>query len=173
MVSLPATILSVLVFVRQCRAQQEGEELPVPADFPKAFIAAMAVAIICVVIVLTLVCVLAHCWQYILRYRWRDAKSPFRAPERWVDPVFEWPQQLMPRSRNNRKRQRQRQRQRHGPKQRPTEKGAFGFGAGDERSESREGMLKEWTQDEGVSRSPFGNVSARDSRGWVTCYLPE
>ncbi|KAI1460838.1 hypothetical protein F4805DRAFT_346168 [Annulohypoxylon moriforme] len=159
MALLPTIALSVLVFAGQCCAQ-EGEEAPVPADFPKAFITAMAVAIICVVLVLTLVCVLAHCWQYILRYRWRDVKSPFRTPERWVDPVFEWPQQLMPRSRNNRKRQ----------GRRPIEKRIFSFGTGEERSESRQGILGEWRQDERVNMNPRGNVNAG---GRVTCYLPE
>ncbi|KAI0882481.1 uncharacterized protein GGS22DRAFT_44981 [Annulohypoxylon maeteangense] len=169
MVSLPIVILPILICVRRCRAQQEETDMPVPADFPKAFITAMAVAIICVVIVLTLVCVLAHCWQYILRYKWRDVKSPFRTPERWVDPVFEWPQQLMPRSRNNRKRQRQRRRQ----KQRPVEKRIFTFGMRDERSESREGILGEWTQDERVNMSPCGNAQPKNPGGRVTCYLPE
>ncbi|XDG03305.1 hypothetical protein ABKA04_002920 [Annulohypoxylon sp. FPYF3050] len=164
MASLPVVILSVLVFVRQCRAKQEDAEGPVPADFPKAFITAMAVAIICVIIVLTLVCVLAHCWQYILRYRWGGMKSSVRTPERWVDPVFEWPQQLMPRSRNNRKRERNWQ---HRP--RPMEK-RITLGARGTRCESREGMLRDWTQDEGVDLTPLRNV---DAKGWVTCYLPE
>ncbi|KAI2465712.1 hypothetical protein F4781DRAFT_15168 [Annulohypoxylon bovei var. microspora] len=137
MALFPAIILSILVFGRQCRAQEGDIEIPVPADFPKAFITAMAVAIICVVILLTLVCVIAHCWQYILRYRWRGMKS-VRAPERWVDPVFEWPQQLMPRSRNNRKRKRQRHRQR------PVEKRIVISRVEDERSESRQGIVREW-----------------------------
>ncbi|KAI1107319.1 hypothetical protein F4804DRAFT_297564 [Jackrogersella minutella] len=138
MALLPTVILPILIFTRPCHAQQEVDEVSVPANFPKAFITAMAVAIICVVIVLTLVCVLAHCWQYILGYRWRGKTSSLRTPERWVDPVFEWPQQLMPRSRNNRKRKRRGQRGRDMRREIKT------FAAGYGRRRSREVMLRGW-----------------------------
>ena len=60
MMSVPTIILSVLLSTKLCLAQQPDEDAPVPENFPKAFITAMAVAIICTVIVVTLVCVLAH-----------------------------------------------------------------------------------------------------------------
>ncbi|KAI1418156.1 hypothetical protein F5Y13DRAFT_184670 [Hypoxylon sp. FL1857] len=107
MASLPTIFFPTLLFIRLCAAEHPDVEAAVPADFPKAFITAMAVGIVSVVVLITLVCVLAHCWQYILGRRW-DKFS--REPETWVEPVFEWPQQLSRRPRNNRKRKR-RQRQ--------------------------------------------------------------
>ncbi|KAI0378251.1 hypothetical protein F5Y04DRAFT_284008 [Hypomontagnella monticulosa] len=108
--SVPTIILSVLLFTKLCLAQQPDEDAAVPENFPKAFITAMAVAIICTVIVVTLVCVLAHCWQYILGARRRGVVS-LTLPlvrERWLDPVFEWPQRLAPRPRKKRERKRRR-----------------------------------------------------------------
>lgn len=60
-------LLSTLAFAPPCDAALEPDhEEAVPADFPKAFIAAMAVAVVCVVVAVTMVCVLAHCWQHML-----------------------------------------------------------------------------------------------------------
>ncbi|KAI1657436.1 hypothetical protein F4813DRAFT_389612 [Daldinia decipiens] len=115
------TIPSVLLLhTAPCRAQVlDGKDAPVPEDFPKAFITAMAVAIVSVVLLLTLVCVLAHSWQHILCRHGRATSSG--VPERWLDPVFEWPQQLRPLSRSsyrqrrkNRRRLRDRVRMRMG-----------------------------------------------------------
>ncbi|KAI2784015.1 hypothetical protein F4815DRAFT_262838 [Daldinia loculata] len=90
----------LLLYTAPCRAQGLGEhDTPVPEDFPKAFITAMAVAIVSVVLLLTLVCVLAHSWQYILCRHGRATSSG--VPERWFGPVFEWPQQLRPLSRSS------------------------------------------------------------------------
>ncbi|KAI1093802.1 hypothetical protein F5B19DRAFT_448617 [Rostrohypoxylon terebratum] len=164
MASLPTIVLSVLVFVKQCRAQQEDADRPVPANFPKAFITAIAVATICVITVLALVCVLAHCWQQLLRYRGGGMRSSVRAPERWVDRVFERPQQLMPRSRDDRKKENHWQ---HRPV--PMDK-RITLGARGQRRENREDMFRDWTQDEGVGSTPLRNI---DSKGLVTCYLPE
>ncbi|KAI8960628.1 hypothetical protein F5Y11DRAFT_358351 [Daldinia sp. FL1419] len=103
MTSLAPIITSILfLYATPCLAGDPGDngnELPVPEDFPKAFITAMAVAIVSVVLLLTLVCVLAHCWQHILGRQMLTTSTG--VPERWLDPVFEWPQQLRPRSRNN------------------------------------------------------------------------
>ncbi|KAI0124608.1 hypothetical protein F4776DRAFT_214446 [Hypoxylon sp. NC0597] len=125
MASLPTIFLPALHLIGLCVAQQLDGRVAVPADFPKAFITAMAVGVVCVVVLLTLVCVLAHCWQHILR--WRRNKSSSQAPERWVDPVSEWPQRLNRQSRNNRKRRRQRQGRREL-----------------RNTASRGGMLREW-----------------------------
>ncbi|KAI1376190.1 hypothetical protein F4677DRAFT_99571 [Hypoxylon crocopeplum] len=139
-----ASILTILfLFTLACRAQFPDKEVAVPADFPKAFITAMAVAIVCVVVVGTFICVFAHCWQYILGPRKRGARtSSSLIPERWLEPVFEWPQQLTSRSRNNRKRKKrnmQRRRERRGVAFMPLEGGGQGM-----RRQSREGMLRGW-----------------------------
>ncbi|KAI0843410.1 hypothetical protein F5Y06DRAFT_291322 [Hypoxylon sp. FL0890] len=125
MSSPPPIFLTALLFIRSCIAQPMDSEAAVPADFPKAFITAMAVGVVCVVVFLTLVCVFAHCWQYIIKRRWGKFSGD---NERWVDPVFEWPQQLTSRSRNNRKRER---RLRQGRRRREVRN-----------TESREGMLR-------------------------------
>ncbi|KAI1135905.1 hypothetical protein F5Y05DRAFT_415899 [Hypoxylon sp. FL0543] len=125
MASLATIFLPVLVFIGSVTAQQPDDEAPVPADFPKAFITAMAVGVVCVVVFLTLVCVLAHCWQYTIGRGWDKLTG---TSERWVDPVFEWPQQLNPRSRNNKKRERK---QRQGQEE-------------IRNTASREVMLREW-----------------------------
>ncbi|KAI0845741.1 hypothetical protein F5Y00DRAFT_162151 [Daldinia vernicosa] len=94
------SILLLLLYTAPCHAQGLGEsDTPVPEDFPKAFITAMAVAIVCVVLLLALVCVFAHSWQYILCRHGRATSSG--VSERWLEPVFEWPQQLRPLSRSS------------------------------------------------------------------------
>ncbi|KAI1476574.1 hypothetical protein F4774DRAFT_231163 [Daldinia eschscholtzii] len=110
--TIPPAIF-LLYYGTLCRAQEEPDDndTPVPENFPKAFVVAMAVGIVSVVLLLTLVCVLAHCWQYILgRVGVGGAHGLVTSsgvPERWLDPVFEWPQQLhqqfllRPRSRNS------------------------------------------------------------------------
>ncbi|KAI1388777.1 uncharacterized protein F4822DRAFT_429393 [Hypoxylon trugodes] len=120
---LLAIYSSLLLFTRLSEAQDPEEDETVPDNFPKAFITAMVVAVICVVLLVILVCVFAHCWQHILgprkhsnggrRGTLRNSSSTSSLlRERWLEPVFEWPQQLSTRSRNNRRRRRQWQRQR-------------------------------------------------------------
>ncbi|KAI2631954.1 hypothetical protein GGR54DRAFT_8126 [Hypoxylon sp. NC1633] len=106
---LTTTTLLLSASIPQIRAQAPDDEVAVPADFPKAFITAMAVAAVGVAVVMTLICVFAHCWQYILGPRSsRPDGSSSAVPERWLEPVFEWPRQLGPWSRNNRNRRRKR-----------------------------------------------------------------
>ncbi|KAI0096469.1 hypothetical protein F4814DRAFT_129530 [Daldinia grandis] len=106
----PIIIPSILLlYTARCHGQGlGGNDTPVPEDFPKAFITAMVVAIISVVLLLTLVCVLAQSWQYILCRHGRATSSG--VPERWLDPVFEWPQQLRPLSRSSHRQRRKNRR---------------------------------------------------------------
>ncbi|OTA53440.1 hypothetical protein K449DRAFT_469966 [Hypoxylon sp. EC38] len=125
MASLPTIFLPAFLSIGLCVAQQPAGKVAVPADFPKAFITAMVVGVVCVVVFLTLVCVLAHCWQYILGWpRW--GKSSSKTSERWVDPVFEWPQQLGRRSRYNKKRRRRRRQGRMELRSTMSREGMFG-----------------------------------------------
>ncbi|KAL7623835.1 hypothetical protein AAE478_005391 [Parahypoxylon ruwenzoriense] len=105
--------------------QGDGPSVAVPADFPKAFIVAIVVSVVCVVVFLALICVLAHCWQHIcglwrrpVRRRASSAASSTSSSSvaaagdgnarGWLDPVFEWPQQLTPRARRDARRNRDR-----------------------------------------------------------------
>ncbi|KAI1805728.1 hypothetical protein F4811DRAFT_551583 [Daldinia bambusicola] len=89
------TLPAIFLYATSCLAQypDDDDDAPLPEHFPRAFIVAMAVAIVSVVLLLTVVCALAHSWQYILGGRGGPVTSS-GVPERWLDPVFEWPHQL-------------------------------------------------------------------------------
>ncbi|KAI1766617.1 hypothetical protein GGR53DRAFT_203857 [Hypoxylon sp. FL1150] len=149
MASLPAValLLVLLLAAPSCRAHQPGTDAAVPADFPQAFVKAMVVAIICLIILMVIVCVFAHCAQCIIGLRRRPGTTGFsssatsRAPERWLEPVFEWPQQQTPRrSRNNMKRRR-RQRQGLGGARR---RGAIGKRAARDQGGKRYNLVRGW-----------------------------
>ncbi|KAI1471602.1 uncharacterized protein F4812DRAFT_455709 [Daldinia caldariorum] len=67
----------VFLYAASCLAQHldddddDDNDTPVPGVFPRAFVVAMAVAIVGVVLLLALVCALAHSWQHILGRRGR------------------------------------------------------------------------------------------------------
>ncbi|KAI1397588.1 hypothetical protein F4819DRAFT_75716 [Hypoxylon fuscum] len=147
----------LLLFVASGRAQQK-DGVDVPENFPKAFITAIAVGIVCTVILVTLVCVCAHCWQYIIVPRGRRTTTGSSlVPERWLTPVFEWPQQLIPRrSRNNMKnsiqRQGQQQRQQQGQQQGQQRSlsvlySVVGTAQGEKRGQNQDGTGRGWWQE--------------------------
>ncbi|KAI1781111.1 hypothetical protein F4818DRAFT_436303 [Hypoxylon cercidicola] len=148
---LTITPILFLLFTAPCHAQHPENAVAVPANFPKAFVTAMVVAIVCVVILVVLVCVLSHCWQYIIGLRWRPSKtgsSTSLVPERWLEPVFEWPQKLTPRRHRNNMKRKNRQRKRLGLRlrdgRRRTAVGVRGVWDQERRNYSQEGMLRGW-----------------------------